>query len=113
MGVNAFQTSLSSTSVRPLPSPFFLSLTLMMMVGVEILEWIQIPRDDESLTIPRLSHTSTQVGSYLFVIGGHDGVNFSNEVLLFNLISLSWEIRSPSGLPPSYVPPSPLLSSLT
>lgn len=70
---------------------------------IEILEWIPIPVEEESLIIPRLSHTCTPVGSYLFVIGGHDGVHFSNQVLLFNLVSLSWELRTPSGLPPSFV----------
>ena len=34
---------------------------------------------------PRLSHTATIVGSYLFVVGGHDGVEYSSEVLLLNL----------------------------
>ena len=36
-------------------------------------------------SFPRLSHTSTTVGSYLFIVGGHDGVSFSSEVLLYNL----------------------------
>jgi hypothetical protein len=40
-------------------------------------------------SIPRLSHTSTRVGSYLFVIGGHDGKQYSSEVLLLNLGRLS------------------------
>lgn len=33
----------------------------------------------------RLSHTSTQVGSYLFVLGGHNGQTYAQDVLLFNL----------------------------
>lgn len=33
----------------------------------------------------RLSHTATQVGSYLFVWGGHDGTSYTSELLLFNL----------------------------
>lgn len=33
----------------------------------------------------RLSHSSTQVGSYLFIMGGHDGLKYSSELLLFNL----------------------------
>ena len=33
----------------------------------------------------RLSHTATQVGSYLFIYGGHDGVNYMQDLLLFNL----------------------------
>lgn len=44
--------------------------------------WSQIELDRK---IPRLAHTSTQVGSYVFVIGGHDGRRYSQDVLLFNL----------------------------
>ena len=33
----------------------------------------------------RLSHTATQVGSYLFIFGGHDGANYVQDLLLFNL----------------------------
>ena len=33
----------------------------------------------------RLSHTSTQVGSYLFIIGGHNGQTYAQDVLLLNL----------------------------
>lgn len=33
----------------------------------------------------RLSHTSTQVGSYLFILGGHNGQTYAQDVLLFNL----------------------------
>lgn len=41
----------------------------------------------------RLSHTSTQVGSYLFLVGGHDGTNYLNDTVLFSL-----------GTPPSSPP---------
>lgn len=34
---------------------------------------------------PRLSHTATIVGSYLFVVGGHDGLEYSSDVLSLNL----------------------------
>lgn len=33
----------------------------------------------------RLLHTSTQVGSCLFIVGGHDGGAYRDEVVLFNL----------------------------
>lgn len=33
----------------------------------------------------RLSHTATQVGSYLFIYGGHDGGSYMTDLLLFNL----------------------------
>ena len=62
--------------------------------------WTRVQTD---VKIPRLSHTATQVGSYLFVIGGHDGMaiaqgifwrslmrfttgqKYAQDVLLFNL----------------------------
>lgn len=48
----------------------------------------------------RLSHTATQVGSYLFVIGGHNGQTYAQDVLLFNLTTLAWESKVPKGVPP-------------
>jgi hypothetical protein len=33
----------------------------------------------------RLAHSSTQIGSYLFIMGGHDGSQYTNDLLLFNL----------------------------
>lgn len=44
--------------------------------------WNQIDLDR---AVPRLAHSATQVGSYVFIIGGHDGSRYSNEVLLLNL----------------------------
>jgi hypothetical protein len=39
----------------------------------------------------RLSHTATQVGSYLFIIGGHNGSDYTSEILPLNLgSSLCW-----------------------
>lgn len=67
----------------------------------------------------RLSHTATQVGSYLFIWGGHDGASYTSELLLFNLgaynspyslkgllltstsVSLTFEDRAVAGRPPS------------
>lgn len=37
----------------------------------------------------RLSHSVTQVGSYLFIIGGHDGNSYSSDILFFNLGEIS------------------------
>ena len=34
--------------------------------------------------IPRLSHASVCVGSYLFVTGGHDGTHYCNDLLMLN-----------------------------
>ena len=33
----------------------------------------------------RLSHTATQVGSYLFIWGGHDGTSYTSELLMLNI----------------------------
>jgi hypothetical protein len=44
--------------------------------------WNQIDLDR---AVPRLAHSATQVGSYVFIFGGHDGSRYSSEVLLLNL----------------------------
>lgn len=44
--------------------------------------WTLVDTDKE---YKRLSHSSTQVGSYLFIMGGHDGLKYSSDLLLFNL----------------------------
>lgn len=44
----------------------------------------------------RLSHSATVIGSYLFVVGGHDGDQYENEVLLLNL-GESWSERGRCG----------------
>jgi hypothetical protein len=59
----------------------------------------------------RLSHTSTQVGSYLVVLGGHNGQSYAQDVLLFNLgeiplsswliiVTLQWENKVTQGVAP-------------
>lgn len=93
------------------------------------MSWSEVKPEAGTPAYPRLSHTATCVGSYLFIIGGHDGVNFSSDVLLFNLgpslslsfppslslslslpnpnsrflptVTLSWETRNSYGKPPS------------
>ncbi|KAI0031469.1 hypothetical protein K488DRAFT_10658, partial [Vararia minispora EC-137] len=59
--------------------------------------WTQIRPDAQHR---RLSHASTQVGSYLFITGGHDGTEYLNTLLLFNLVSLQFETRPSAGRPP-------------
>jgi hypothetical protein len=90
-------------------------------------EWTKI---DINRALPRLSHTSTQVGSYLFVVGGHDGSRYSCDVVMLNLgaepfffyfffgsllsvqltiylfvhnmlVTWSWETRKVFGVPPA------------
>ncbi|KAL6630839.1 galactose oxidase [Neocallimastix californiae] len=58
-------------------------------------------RVDTDRPIPRLSHTATQVGSYLFIIGGHDGNRYSHSLILLNLVTLRWEVRKVYGERPS------------
>ncbi|KAF8445105.1 hypothetical protein BGX38DRAFT_1250633 [Terfezia claveryi] len=53
------------------------------------------------VSFQRLSHTATIVGSYLFVVGGHDGVEYSSEVLLLNLVTMQWDKRKVYGQPPT------------
>jgi hypothetical protein len=45
----------------------------------------------------RLSHTSTQIGSYLYIFGGHDGQGYKNDLILFNLSTRAF-LPSPSLL---------------
>ncbi|KAH9177240.1 galactose oxidase [Lactarius sanguifluus] len=49
----------------------------------------------------RLSHSAAQVGSYLFISGGHDGSEYTPELLLFNLVSLQYEPRARLGRAPT------------
>lgn len=59
---------------------------MISLMFVETLMWSEIKNDlPNALVFPRLSHTSTLIGSYLFIIGGHDGVNFTSDIVLFNL----------------------------
>ena len=62
--------------------------------------WTRVDTLTKNPAYRRLSHTSTQVGSYLFVIGGHDGSAYSSDVLLFNLVSLQYEPRVIRGRAP-------------
>ncbi|CAE6492843.1 unnamed protein product [Rhizoctonia solani] len=42
-------------------------------------------------------HSSTQVGSYLFILGGHSGQSFLPTLIFFNLITLQFETRQSAG----------------
>jgi hypothetical protein len=33
----------------------------------------------------RLAHTSTQVGSYIFIVGGHNAAEYVSDLLMYNL----------------------------
>ncbi|KAG8929865.1 hypothetical protein FRC01_003684, partial [Tulasnella sp. 417] len=81
---------------RPLKDLQLTSTSLLL--SKDKLVWREVKPDK---TYRRLSHSSTQVGSYLFVMGGHDGNKYSHELLLFNLVTLQFEPRSTQGRPPS------------
>ncbi|CEH13181.1 Kelch repeat-containing proteins [Ceraceosorus bombacis] len=59
--------------------------------------WYQVKTDEIH---NRLGHTATQVGSYLFVIGGHNSHNYTPEILTLNLVNLQWEPRRVCGRKP-------------
>lgn len=60
----------------------------------------QTSPNNKFLNPARLSHTATLVGSYLFIIGGHDGTSYSSDVLLLNLVTMTWDKRKIYGAPP-------------
>lgn len=45
-------------------------------------QWSKVALDVEHR---RLAHSSTQVGSYLFLVGGHNGTKYTSDLLLYNL----------------------------
>jgi Rab9 effector protein with kelch motifs len=49
----------------------------------------------------RIAHTTTVVGSQLFVFGGSDGRGFNNEVWTFDLLGKSWSVRGCAGTAPA------------
>ena len=49
---------------------------------IDTCRWKELKTDTQHR---RLSHSVTQVGSYLFVVGGHDSHDYTSELLLFNL----------------------------
>ncbi|KAN0065252.1 hypothetical protein ACQY0O_001749 [Thecaphora frezii] len=59
--------------------------------------WYQVKTDEIH---NRLGHTATQVGSYLFVFGGHDSKTYTDELLTLNLVNLQWEPRRVCGSKP-------------
>lgn len=52
------------------------------LVSIDTWHWSMVPTDR---AYRRLGHTATQIGSYLFIMGGHDGTTYTKDLLLFNL----------------------------
>lgn len=93
-----------------------LILAVLLIIGTGTLSWSQVNYEGPEHRL--LSHSATQVGSYLFIIGGHDGAAYSADLLYFNLgafyssqgylitntcfpVSLQWESRPSFGRSPS------------
>lgn len=53
---------------------------------IDTLVWTQIKTN---IPYRRLAHSSTQVGSYLFIFGGHDSTEYTSELVLLNLGNVS------------------------
>jgi len=76
--------------------------TDIWLLNFKTLVWTMIkPQVPPVPQYKRLSHSATQVGSYLFIVAGHNGQEYCSEVLLFNLVSLQFEPRTIYGKPPS------------
>ncbi|KAH8919570.1 galactose oxidase [Atractiella rhizophila] len=72
------------------------------ILDLETLVWSQLDVEISPLgRMPRLSHSSTLIGPYLFIFGGHDGTDYKNDVHTFNLVTLQWEPRPVCGASPS------------
>ncbi|KAF9522512.1 hypothetical protein CPB83DRAFT_864388 [Crepidotus variabilis] len=71
-------------------------------LNLDTLEWTSNIKAGQQ-TYKRLAHTATQVGSYIFVIGGHTSTEYVSEILLYDLVSLQYELRPRLflGRPPS------------
>lgn len=79
----------------PYYPPSNVSLTWVPLSHLDTRVWTQIRPD---VSHRRLSHAVTQVGSYLFITGGHDGNEYTSELLMFNLGAFFFLCsNSPSG----------------
>jgi hypothetical protein len=72
--------------------------TDLWLLNLDDLLWRELKMVEPSFKL--LAHTSTQVGSYLYIIGGHNGEGYTSQVLLFNLVNLQYETRTVYGKPP-------------
>lgn len=49
------------------------------------LTWTEVKLEAPGVSFPRLSHSACVLGSYILVFGGHDGQEYKNDVLFFDL----------------------------
>lgn len=71
--------------------------------GIHVLDlesdtWYPVELDAQ---MPRLSHSAICIGSFLFVIAGHDGAKYCNDLLMLNLVNMSWETKNVYGQAPT------------
>ena len=74
-----------------------LSFSDIHILRLDTQTWYQVKTDEIH---NRLGHTATQVGSYLFIFGGHDSKTYTSELLTLNLVNLQWEPRKVWGKKP-------------
>ncbi|KAG2006037.1 hypothetical protein CC2G_002391 [Coprinopsis cinerea AmutBmut pab1-1] len=75
--------------------------TDIWLLNLDTLAWTICKPQPQQPLYKRLSHSATQVGSYLFLIAGHNGQEYCSEILFLNLVSLQFEPRIIYGKPPS------------
>ncbi|KAI8877825.1 galactose oxidase [Backusella circina FSU 941] len=68
------------------------------VLDLETTCWHQVHLDEQ---LPRLSHTALNIGSFLFIIGGHDGSKYCNDLVMLNLVNMTWETRKVHGQAPA------------
>lgn len=106
----------------PLTHPIPITAHRPSFSSTESQSWQMI--DQGSKQLPRLSHTATQVGGYIFSIGGHNSNDYTADVSLLNLgacflgsvcrlrahcegiamraaVTMRWESRAVTGTPPA------------
>ncbi|KAJ2893406.1 hypothetical protein IWW38_002869 [Coemansia aciculifera] len=67
------------------------------LLNLDTLEWPHVSIDPPLIC---LTHSATLVGMYLFVICGHDGSEYSSQVLMLKLDTLHWETHTIYGSAP-------------
>ncbi|KAF9546445.1 galactose oxidase [Agrocybe pediades] len=77
------------------------TFTEVWCLDLDKLIWTALTQSSGPVFPKRLAHSATQIGSFLFVMGGHNVQEYTSELILFNLVSLQYEHRIVNGKPPS------------
>ncbi|KAH9476812.1 Protein GLUTELIN PRECURSOR ACCUMULATION 3 [Psilocybe cubensis] len=75
------------------------SFTEVWCLNLDTLVWSAVKQ--QTSFHKRLAHSATQVGSYIFIVGGHGATDYVSDLLMYNLVSLQYEDRVVLGKPPS------------